>query len=116
VDPDEGRLLALLTPVSTPESLAGAARAAGIGLDLRRIEMLLARLEANGFYERPAKARPQGKPLSPDDTAPQLRGDLEVTPGPRPGVLNVRDVKTDTSFPMHDFEVHVGRLLDGKHK
>src|SRR4051812_9916147 len=78
LEPDEGRLLALLMPDSTAETLANTARAVSIPLDVRHIEMLLARLEANGFYERPPRSRPQGKPLSPDDAAPQFRGNLEI--------------------------------------
>jgi multidrug efflux pump subunit AcrA (membrane-fusion protein) len=45
---------------------------------------------------------------------PKLRIDLQVRPGPAPGVVDVGDMVTGRTFPMRDFEVSIARMLDGQ--
>jgi hypothetical protein len=115
----EGQVLALMNAKHTAESLAVTARAAGLDVDVRQVESLLVRAEQNGFMERAsAHVTQKGEvpPLSADDVAPAFRSDLQMTAGPKPGLFRIEDPLSGNTLTLHDFEVHVARLLDGKHK
>ncbi|MBL8956829.1 MAG: hypothetical protein JNK82_39010 [Myxococcaceae bacterium] len=115
--PTEGRLLALIGPGATAESLAAAAKGAGIDLELKQVEALLTRLAANELidYAPSPEARATQAALLPDDVVPAFRTDLGVAPAPKAGLMLVTDKKRDRSFTLYDFEVHIARLLDGHH-
>ena len=49
--PTEGRVLSLLMPGTTEESLATSARGAGFEVEPKQIQALLMRLKANGFLD-----------------------------------------------------------------
>ncbi len=115
--PTEGRILALVGPAATAESLAAAAKGAGIDVEAKQIEALLTRLAANELvdYTPPSAAAPSQAVLLPDDVVPAFRTDLGVAPAPKAGLMLVTDKKRDRSFTLYDFEVHIARLLDGHH-
>jgi len=115
--PTEGRILALVVPGATPESLVAAVRGAGIDIEAKQIDALLARLAANGFvdYTPSPEARATQAALLPDDVVPAFRTDLKIAPGEKAGLMLVTDKKRDRSFTLYDFEVHIARLLDGHH-
>jgi hypothetical protein len=113
----EGQVLALMGPTHTAESLTANAKAAGLDVDVRMVEALLVRAEQNGFLERaPVRKKGQAPVLTMDSVAPAFRSDLLMSPGPKPGLLRVEDPQSGNTLSLHDFEVHVARLLDGKHK
>ncbi|MBK7864369.1 MAG: hypothetical protein IPJ65_38365 [Archangiaceae bacterium] len=115
--PTEGRILALIGPGTTTDSLAAAAKGAGIDVEAAQVEALLSRLRANeliDFTPSPGKLGPVA--LLPDDVVPAFRSDLHVAAAPKPGLMLVTDKKRDRSFTLYDFEVHIARLLDGRHR
>jgi tetratricopeptide (TPR) repeat protein len=113
----EGQVLALMGPTHTAESLTASAKAAGLDVDVRMVEALLVRAEQNGFLERaPVRKKGQAPVLTIDSIAPAFRSDLLMSPGPKPGLLRVEDPQSGNTLSLHDFEVHVARLLDGNHK
>ncbi len=113
----EGQVFALMTADSTAETLAFAAQGAGLDVDLRQVEALLARAQANGFIENvgPKKAVADSPPFQLEDVAPAFRTDLIFGAGSRPGLASLKDPQSNHTVSLHDFEVHVARLLDGKH-
>lgn len=115
--PTEGRLLALVVPGSTADTLAAAAKGAGIDIEPKQVEALLSRLHSNELIDyTPSPAAKLAQPtLLPDDKVPAFRTDLGVAPAPKPGLMLVTDKQRDRSFTLYDFEVHIARLLDGRH-
>ncbi len=115
--PTEGRLLALVVPGSTAETLAAAAKGAGIDIEPKQVEALLQRLHSNELidYTPSPAAKLAQATLLPDDKVPAFRTDLGVAAAPKPGLMLVTDKQRDRSFTLYDFEVHIARLLDGRH-
>lgn len=115
--PTEGRIVALLDAGSTAQSLTATAKAAGLDVDGAQVEALLTRLSAQGFvdYDGPAVSKLRDDELLPDDVVPGFRPDLKVSPGEKANLVQVSDPSTNRSFTLYDFEVHIARLLDGRH-
>jgi hypothetical protein len=114
----EGQVLALMGPDNSPESLTRAARAAGLDVDVRQVESLLKRAETNGFIENRGIVRFKGEApdLGLDDVVPPFRADLIMKSGAKAGLVRLYEPESGSSVTLHDFEIHVARLLDGKHK
>jgi hypothetical protein len=55
-------------------------------------------------------------PLSLQDTVPNLREDLVVARGASPGQFEVRDPKGSGALVLHDVQLQVGRMLDGRRR
>lgn len=57
---------------------------------------------------------PGPAPLGPDDRVPLFRGDLVVQKGASPGLFDVEDPVSGRRFTLYEFELTVGRMLDGR--
>jgi len=127
VDAVTGRTFPLTaTEASVVESIIGSGTttsglldklaARGVPMDRRQVTALLGRLAATGFIESEGVPSPQPVPrqVSPTEVMPKLRTDLVYKALPRPGHVEVRDLRAGRSFTFFEFEMTIARMFDGR--
>jgi hypothetical protein len=72
--------------------------------------------EFGSTSEAQGQAAAPAAPLSRQDTVPNLREDLVVARGEAPGQFEVRDPRGGGALVLHDVELSVARMLDGRRR
>ena len=90
--------------------------ARGVPVDRRQLATLLHRLASAGFLESEGVPTPEPVPphMAPDQVTPKLRTDLVYKALPRPGHVEVRDLRAGRSFTFFEFEMTIARMFDGR--
>lgn len=109
------------TEVSVLQALGKGATSVELlerGLSLSRVQLsaVLGRLAAAGFLE--VEGVPTPRPVTQSKATqpkPRLRSELSVKKAPRPGHVEVRDLRSGHSFTFFEFELTVARMFDGHH-